>query len=161
MGSWARRTSLGILMWNKRRLVSRRPSWKVGGSICTFWFSLESQVLKTRLRITYCFAFFFFFSCEERLLTALLAVTTTVLHLRKCWGEGERLPGVCMLASSRSKVKSQSSSKVLIQSAFFFFFYCWSGQGYILHEVIGGIEEDSVCFHWGDSASHSHIEESS
>lgn len=62
MGSWARRTSLGILMWNKRRLVSRRPSWKVGGSsICTFWFSLESQVLKTRLRITYCFAFFFFF----------------------------------------------------------------------------------------------------
>jgi len=120
-----RRSSLGILTWNKCRLVSRRPSWKVG-SICAFWVSLESKFW----RITYCFAFF---SCEERLFPRSVGGDDHCTASQEAPRWRERLPSFCTLASLLPEVKSQSSSKILMQNAFD---YCWYGQGYILLGVI-------------------------
>lgn len=131
-GSWARRSSLGILMWNKCRLVSRRPRWKVG-SICTFWVSLNPSFENFRLKITYCFAFFFFFSCEERLFHCPVGGDDYCPASQEALRWGERLSSFCMLASLLLQVKSRASSKILTQNAFY---YCWYGQGYILFGVI-------------------------
>lgn len=145
-GNWARMSFSGILMWNKCRLVSRRPCWKIY-NICTFWILVESKLWNFWLMIMYCFAFFFF-SCEERLFQRYLSEDDAVDHgdsddyysasqeeLR--WKEGE---------AAQSQLWVMQTARFLPRIHFFFLLKhagvpsTWSG----LKEFIWIL----VCFPW-------------
>lgn len=125
-------------MWNKYRLVWRRPGWKIY-SICTLWILLESKLWRFLINdyIFLCLCF----SCEERLFLHCLgddgavgdgdaddswAVSQEQLKRR------EGLLSVCMLAGVHFYVKFELwiTAKFLPK----IYLYCWDRWGYILLE---------------------------